>query len=291
MDKPVFCIFASFCGPDYLLRSASETIYAHGQGYHIFAVGKSYRKFVNKNICKAREAHNIMYKLRYPDIYNIVNAPCGINLANYSNPKVLKTSKWYILKTLYRARAFKASKICFYPGFQANNDREKAKKCFLNSMAEILEYIPKEIGILLIFHHRYTNGLGRSLIELKEMIDKINNKRVQILISVDSLYANQYDFNSSTALVDRLENEIGLDNIYGFIVNDTELVNKSLKTYKPRNVGLGEIGFQKLRDFIYEPRLQDKIFYLKTPKINNKQVYRYEIKMLQASKFVPGLYR
>ena len=80
------------------------------------------------------------------------------------------------------------------------------------------------------------------------------------------------------AILDEVEEKIGLDKILVVHINDSKNVREARKD-RHENFGFGSLGFDNLINIIYNPRIADIPKILETPWVGDFPPYKEEIEM------------
>ena len=226
------------------------------------------------------------------DINNVVcHAPYIINLAN---KEVL--SKWEFsisfLKTeISRCEALGVKYIVVHPGSSLKMDRNVA----LKNISDALNYaINGDTNVTVLLETMAGKGseCGVNISELKFILDNVIFKE-KIGICLDTCHLNDSGVNISDFdnYLKSFDEAIGIDKIGCVHVNDSK---NPISSHKDRheNIGFGEIGYDCLRNIVYNKDFEAIPKILETPYIPNPETkkrafapYKYEIAMLREGAF------
>ena len=135
--------------------------------------------------------------------------------------------------------------------------------------------------------------VGSSLEDLSKILNLLDKDVYdKVFICLDTCHINDsgVDIGKFDEFLDELDKLIGIDKIKCIHINDSY---NPIGSHKDRhaNLGYGTIGFDKLIDVIYNPRLDNIPKILETPWINRNEKntyapYKYEIEMIREKKFI-----
>ncbi len=272
-------------GPEYYLGSVKEAI-SYGANTFMLYTGAPQNSFrtplENLNIYEALD----MMKKNNIDINNIVvHAPYLINLGNLDQEKS-KNSYNMLLSEINRTLKMGCRYLVLHPGASMGYDREES----LNQVAYYLNAaIEKYPGIIILIETMAGKGseLGINFNEINYIIQQIKHKEC-IGVCLDTCHINDagYDLNKIDDVLNEFDNIIGLNYLYVCHINDSKN-EKGAHKDRHENIGLGKIGFDNLINFIYNPRISDRIFILETPYVKENEKdkisyppYKFEIEMI-----------
>ena len=275
-------------GKEQLLGSVKEAISYNANAFMFYtgAPQNTLRKPIDSNLTlralKLMKENNI-------DIKDVIcHAPYIVNLANRSDASKWDFSINFLKNEINRCEEIGVRYIVVHPGSAVGISREEG----LNNIVEALNIIitqEDECMILLETMAGKGNELGRSLEEIKYMINNINLKD-KIGVCIDTCHLNDagYDMSDFDGYLDKFDNLIGLDKIKCIHLNDSK---NDLESHKDRhaNLGYGTIGFENMIKIIYNEKVKDIPKILETPyvgktledKSRDYPPYRFEIEMIK----------
>ena len=191
---------------------------------------------------------------------------------------------------LNRVKELGLDKIVLHPGSATTCSREEAILNIVNGINKIYEKT-SDVMILLEYMSGKGNEVGTSILELKNIIDKIDDKdRIGVCLDTCHMNDSGIDISKFNEFLDEFDLMIGIDKIKCVHVNDSM---NTIGSHKDRhaNIGYGTIGFDNLINVVYNERLNGIPFILETPYINrnNKDAYapyKMEIDSIKNKKFV-----
>ena len=283
-------------GKDQLLGSVKEAIGYNANTFMFYtgAPQNTLRKPVDMKL--TMDAINLM-KDNNIDINNVVcHAPYIVNLANRSDASKWDFSINFLKNEINRCEEMGIKYIVVHPGSAVGISREEGLQNIIDALNIIIN--PEdECTILLETMAGKGNELGRSLEEIKYMIDNVNLKD-KIGVCLDTCHLNDAGYNMSNfdLYLDEFDELIGIEKIKCIHINDSK---NDIDTHKDRhaNLGYGTIGFDNMINIIYNERIKDIPKILETPyvgktledKNRDYPPYRFEIDMIRNKRFNENL--
>ena len=279
----------SYKSSNQLVGSTREAI-GYGANTFMFYTGAPQNTTrVNINNELTKEAQKLMNDNNI-DINNvIVHAPYIVNLANTNN---FNFSVEFLKQELKRCNILGVKYMVLHPGSAVNVSRSEAIDNISRGLNLILDN-DYNTTILLETMAGKGNEIGKDFNELKQIIDKVENKD-RIGVCMDTCHLNDagYDMSDFDNVLDIFDNIIGIDKIGCIHINDSM---NSINSHKDRheNIGFGTIGFDNLINIIYNKRLEDVPKILETPYVTKDELskekiyppYKYEIAMIKNKVF------
>lgn len=279
----------SYKSSNQLVGSTREAI-GYGANTFMFYTGAPQNTTrVNINNELTKEAQKLMNDNNI-DINNvIVHAPYIVNLANMNN---FNFSVEFLKQELKRCNILGVKYMVLHPGSAVNVSRSEAIDNISRGLNLILDN-DYNTTILLETMAGKGNEIGKDFNELKQIIDKVENKD-RIGVCMDTCHLNDagYDMSDFDNVLDIFDNIIGIDKIGCIHINDSM---NSINSHKDRheNIGFGTIGFDNLINIIYNKRLEDVPKILETPYVTKDELskekiyppYKYEIAMIKNKVF------
>lgn len=279
----------SYKSNNQLVGSTREAI-GYGANTFMFYTGapqNTIRGEINNELTK--EAQKLMEDNNI-DINNvIVHAPYIVNLANMNN---FNFSVSFLKEEVKRCSTLGIKYMVLHPGSAVNVSRIEAIENISKGLNLILDN-DYDVKILLETMAGKGNEIGKDFNELKQIIDKVENKD-RIGVCIDTCHLNDagYDMNNFDNVLDIFDSIIGIDKIGCIHINDSMNVINSHKD-RHENIGFGTIGFDNLINVIYNKRLEDVPKILETPYVTKDELskekiyppYKYEIAMIKNKVF------
>lgn len=245
---------------------------------------------INKELTS--HAHELMIENNIDKTKCIVHAPFIINLANNTNEEKYNFYINFLKQELDRCIELDIRNMVLHPGSYTSLDRETGIKNIANGLNIALKNID---GVNLLLEYMSGKGteVGSSLEDLSKILNLLDKDVYdKVFICLDTCHINDsgVDIGKFDEFLDELDKLIGIDKIKCIHINDSY---NPIGSHKDRhaNLGYGTIGFDKLIDVIYNPRLDNIPKILETPWINRNEKntyapYKYEIEMIREKKFI-----
>ena len=229
------------------------------------------------------EALELMKKNNIDYSKVIVHAPYIINLANDSDPDKFKFSVNFLIQEVERCDLLGIKYMVLHPGSHVGLGEKTGLHNIIRGLNQILD--KGKCNILLETMAGKGTELGRTIDEIKEIIDGVENKD-RIGVCLDTCHLNDagYDISEFDKYLDEFDEKIGLSYIHCIHINDSKNI---LGAHKDRheNIGYGTIGFDNLINVIYNERLGDIPRILETPYVNEVAPYKFEIENIRKKEF------
>ena len=280
----------SFNSKKQLLGSVEEALSYNANTFMIYTGGaqSTARSSIHDEF--TYEAFKVMLENNINPKNVIVHAPYIVNLANKSDERKYDFYIDFMTNELNRVKELGLDKIVLHPGSATTCSREEAILNIANGINKIYEKT-SDVMILLEYMSGKGNEVGTSILELKNIIDNINDKdRIGVCLDTCHMNDSGIDISKFNEFLDEFDLMIGIDKIKCVHVNDSM---NTIGSHKDRhaNIGYGTIGFDNLINVVYNERLNGIPFILETPYINrnNKDAYapyKMEIDSIKNKKFV-----
>jgi deoxyribonuclease-4 len=199
------------------------------------------------------------------------------------NDEVYEKSVATMSNTVDIACAIEADAVIFHVGSHLGAGFDAGLERVVAGMEKILERCAGDTWLLMENSAGAGGTIGRSLDELATLVDALDrHPRLGICLDCCHLYASGYDVTDPevvAAVVDEVEETIGLDRLRALHVNDSAA---PLGSNRDRHANLleGEMG-EDLGAFLAPPALQQLPVYLEVPGVNNKGPNADEIRKLR----------
>lgn len=280
----------SFNSKKQLLGSVEEALSYNANTFMIYTGGaqSTARSSINDEF--TYEAFKVMLENNINPKNVIVHAPYIVNLANRSDERKYEFYIDFMTNELNRVKELGLDKIVLHPGSATTCSREEAILNIANGINKIYEKT-SDVMILLEYMSGKGNEVGTSILELKNIIDNINDKdRIGVCLDTCHMNDSGIDISKFNEFLNEFDSMIGIDKIKCVHVNDSM---NTIGSHKDRhaNIGYGTIGFDNLINVIYNERLNGIPFILETPYINRNSndaypPYKMEIDSIKNKKFV-----
>lgn len=220
----------------------------------------------------------------------IIHAPYIINLANTTKPEVFELAVDFLRQEIKRVEEIGAKYIVLHPGAHVGAGEEVGLDQIVKGLDMVLTKVQTPIICLETMAGKGSE-LGTSFEQLAYIINNVKLPD-KLGVCLDTCHINDagYDETDFDKILDEFDKIIGLDRLKVIHVNDSK---NPIASHKDRhaNIGYGTIGFDKLINIIYNPRIKDLCKILETPFINDRKdsPYKQEIAMIKNKKFVDWL--
>lgn len=263
---------------EQLLGSAKEAI-SYGANTFMFYTGAP-QNTIRKNIDLEllNQAKEFM-KDNGIDIKNVIcHAPYIVNLANRKEEEKWQFSVNFLKNELRRCDTLGVKYMVLHPGSAVGQERIVALKNILDGLVLLLQE-KYQCKILLETMALKGSEVG-SLDDIKYLLDGTN---YQVGVCLDTCHLNDagIDLNDVDLFLNKVDEIIGLDNVYCVHLNDSKNVLGSKKD-RHENIGLGTIGFEVLNKIAHNEKLKRVPKILETPYVSKEYPpYKQEIAMLK----------
>lgn len=289
-DELIIGSHVSFVNSTQLLGSVEEAL-SYKANTFMFYTGSTQstqRGIISDEL--TYKAFELMIKNGINSDNVIVHAPYIINFANRKDEDKYKFYVDFFAEELNRVKKLGLNKIVLHPGSAVNCERHEA----LENIAHALNLVfsmTEDVIVLLEFMAGKGNEVGKSIDELNEIINMIDNKE-RIGVCLDTCHMNDagIDISKIDEFLDEFDSKIGLNRVKCVHLNDSLNERESHKD-RHANIGYGTIGFDNLINVVYNKRLSHLPFILETPYINRnskdeRPPYKEEIESIRNKKFV-----
>ena len=272
---------------EQLLGSVKQAI-SYGANAFMFYTGapqNTIRKELNLDL--KDQAYKLMESSGI-EIKNVIcHAPYIVNLANRKDEDKWNFSINFLKQELIRCQALGIEYIVVHPGSAVGLEVEVA----LKNIADALNFIIEDDSPMILLETMAGKGTecGKTLEELKEILDQVNSDNIGICIDTCHLNDAGYKMNEFDLFLNEFDKIIGLEKIHCIHVNDSK---NEFGTHKDRheNIGIGTIGFDTLCKIVFNEKLKDVPKILETPYVEKLYPpYKFEIDALKSHTFNPNL--
>ena len=226
----------------------------------------------------------------------VVHAPYIINLANTVKPETYELAVEFLQLELERTEAMHCRTLILHPGAHVGAGVDAGIAQIIKGLNEVLS-VDGNVNIALETMAGKGTEIGRTFEELARIYDGVvNNQRLRVCFDTCHVNDAGYDVkNHFHEVMEEFDRIIGKDQIAVFHVNDSK---NPLGAHKDRheNFGFGAIGFDSLRNVIYDEDFAEIPKILETPYIPDPETkkrsyppYRQEIAMIREGVFRENL--
>lgn len=228
----------------------------------------------------------------------VVHAPYIINLANTVKPETFELAVEFLQLELERTQALRCKTLVLHPGAHVGAGAAAGIGQIIKGLNEVLSQ-DKDGTVNIALETMAGKGteIGRSFEEIAAIYDGVvHNERLRVCFDTchtsDAGYNVKEDFES---VIEKFDKIIGKDQIVVFHINDSKNPRGARKD-RHENIGFGEIGYECLRNIVYNKDFEAVPKILETPYIPNPETkkrayapYKYEIDMLKNDVFYTDL--
>ncbi|TDX46611.1 deoxyribonuclease IV [Orenia marismortui] len=219
-------------------------------------------------IISKQEANDLANNL---DKYNlgpiVIHTPYLINLASPKDDLYEKSIK-ALIEGVKRADLIKAKYMVLHPGSHTGSGVDKAIDRIASALEQVIKESDPKVMILLENVAGAGTAIGKSIEELAQIIDKVDNsEHLGICYDTCHGFAAGYDIRDKQKLrnlIEDIERKITLDKLGVIHANDS-LGELDSNKDRHQHIGQGEIGLEGFRNLVNHPKLKDKLFILETP--------------------------
>jgi deoxyribonuclease IV len=191
-----------------------------------------------------------------------------VNLASPKKP-MLARSRTTFVDEIRRAELLGADSLIFHPGAHLDSGREEGIRVLVESLnATFAQTAGVRVRVLLENSAGQGTSIGSSFVDLAEVLSRLDEPaRAGVTIDTCHLFASGVDFRSPElygAAMDRLERELGADQVRAFHLNDAK-ADLGSHLDRHENIGKGLIGVEGFRPIVNDPRWATTPGYLETP--------------------------
>lgn len=226
----------------------------------------------------------------------VVHAPYIINLANTVKPETCELAVEFLQLELERTEAMHCRTLILHPGAHVGAGVDAGIAQIIKGLNEVLS-VDSSVNIALETMAGKGTEIGRTFEELARIYDGVvNNQRLRVCFDTCHVNDAGYDVKDHFhEVMEEFDRIIGKDQIAVFHVNDSK---NPLGAHKDRheNFGFGAIGFDSLRNVIYDEDFAEIPKILETPYIPDPETkkrsyppYRQEIAMIREGVFRENL--
>lgn len=195
-------------------------------------------------------------------------------LVNLATPKddLFEKSLKCLQSELDAAEKLGVEYVVFHPGSHTGSGRENG----IERIAEGLDKleIPENVTVLLENTAGKGTTLGKSMGELREMMNKAETSEEKIGVCIDTCHAHAagYDLSDDGGFEDfiqEIREDLGLEKVEVLHLNDSKDEKGSEKD-NHEHIGEGNIGLDGFRNVVNSEALKEKPMVLETPVEDDK---------------------
>ena len=270
--------------PSYFLGAAEEA-FSFGENCFMFYTGAP-QNSIRKDVSDMKiEEGKAFLKEKGISLDNLViHAPYIINLASKEKEENYRFGISFLKEEIRRARAFGVSRLVLHPGASKGIPFEAAAKNLAEALDEASQ-VDDSVTICLETMAGKGSEIGRTFEEIASLISLVKNPdRIGVCLDTCHIFDAGYDVEDIDKIISSFDSIIGLSRLKVIHLNDSKTFKGSHKD-RHENIGYGAIGFEALRRYLIDPRLEMVPKILETPYCEGKPPYKKEIALLREGRF------
>ncbi len=266
---------------DYLLGSVQEAL-SYGANTFMFYTGAPQNtRETPLEKYKKDEAYELMSQSNINPDDVILHIRYIINLCS-AKEDTRKFGIDFLVNEINRATELGFTKLVLHPGSRLDQELQTGIDQIIYGLNEAFRRTSHSKAIICLETMAGKGSeVGSKMNEIKAIIDGVIDKsRIGVCLDTCHISDSGIDLADFDKYLDEFEKTIGLEKIYCVHINDSM---NPVGAHKDRhqNLGYGHIGFEKLINVIYNPRLNGIPKVLETPYVNDKPPYKIEIEMIR----------
>ncbi len=195
-------------------------------------------------------------------------------LVNLATPKddLFEKSINCLQAELDAAASLGVEYVVFHPGSHTGSGRDNGIEKIAKGIDEL--EIPEDVTLLLENTAGKGTTLGKSMGELREIMEKTEKDSGSVGVCIDTCHAHAagYELAEEEGFHDflqEIEEDLGLENIKVIHLNDSKDEKGSEKD-NHEHIGEGNIGEEGFRNIVNSEKLEEKPMVLETPTSDGK---------------------
>lgn len=272
--------------PHYLVGALKETLANQANAMMFYSGPPQNTKRVDVERFKIAEFNQLIDQSGFDRENIILHAPYIINLANCVKPSVFELAVDFLIQEIQRAITLGVKVIVLHPGSAVEVTPLEGMNQIVKGLDMVFDRIdPQECVIALETMAGKGREVGRTFEELAYIIQHVKkNQYLGVCLDTCHIHDAGYDLGQFDKVLDEFDQVIGLDRLKVIHVNDSKN-EMGAKKDRHENIGFGKIGFDKLINVLYHPRLNHLVKILETPWVEGKSPYKLEIEMIKNQVF------
>lgn len=221
---------------------------------------------LTEEICNEFSANSSRFKIN--EVY--VHCPYYINLASANN-RIRYGSVRAIREELERGSLIGAKYVMTHLGSAKELGEKESIQKIVHMLQKTLEGYAGEAKLLLENSAGTGNIIGDNLGELGEIIKKVNNENIAgICLDTQHSFASGYDWRDFEKTIERIDEEIGVENIKLIHSNDSKSDCGS-NIDRHEHIGKGKIGMKAFENIVAFAESQNIDLLCETEYPENKE--------------------
>lgn len=206
-------------------------------------------------------------------------------LVNLATPKddLFEKSLKCLQSELEAASKLGVEYVVFHPGSHTGSGRENGIEKIAQGIDKL--DIPENVTLLLENTAGKGTTLGRSMGELRQMIEKADTDSEKIGVCIDTCHAHAagYELREKEGFEDfiqEIREDLGLDKVKVLHLNDSKNEKGSEKD-NHEHIGEGNIGLEGFENIVNSEALKEKPMVLETP-VSDDKGYKENIEKIRS---------
>ena len=221
---------------------------------------------LTNEICEEFKILNLKFKIN--EVY--IHCPYYINLASANN-RIRYGSVRAILEELERGSLIGAKYVMTHLGSAKELGEKESIQKVVRMLQKTLEGYGGETKLLLENSAGTGDIIGDNLGELGEIIKKVNNENIAgICLDTQHSFASGYDWHDFEKTIERIDEEIGVENIKLIHSNDSKSDCGS-NIDRHEHIGKGKIGMEAFKNIVAFAQSQNIDMLCETEYPGNKE--------------------
>lgn len=286
MSKLIIGSHVGLTAPDYLLGSVKEALEYDANTFMFYTGAPQNTRDTPIEKYKKDEALKLMQENNIDPKDVIVHIRYIINLCS-AKEDTRKFGIEFLINEINKATELGFDKLVLHPGSRLDQELQTGIDQIIFGLNEAFKKTPQSKAIICLETMAGKGSeVGSKMDEIKAIIDGVNDQsRIGVCLDTCHLSDSGIDMVDFDNYLEEFDKKIGLEKIKCVHINDSK---NPVAAHKDRheNLGYGHIGFEKLINVIYHPKLEGIPKILETPYYahNNKDLppYKTEIEMIKS---------
>jgi deoxyribonuclease-4 len=206
-------------------------------------------------------------------------------LVNLATPKddLFEKSLECLQAELNAASTLGVEYVVFHPGAHTGSGRENG----IERIAEGIDELTIPDGVTLLLENTAGKGttLGKSMGELRKMIEKCKTDEEKVGVCIDTCHAHAAGYNLVSRegfedFIQEIEEDLGLEKVKVLHLNDSKDERGSEKD-NHEDIGHGNIGEQGFRNIVNSEKFEDTPMVLETPQ-DHRDSYKENVEKIRS---------